>query len=257
MQSSLSEHLRGVHVAGEKLFPTVISGEGPQLLEWEEYGFRMQVPEDVTSGPCDFAVKAIIAGQFEFPEDTELVSAVYAISTSRRLNKPVMLEIEHCVGIENEWHSEYLTFGIARCDQHPLPYTFTLLEDGKFLPKSCYGTVLRSSFSLLCVFKRLGLALKSPSSSSHEAEPGSAEELGSSEESSLVTAPPQATPIDGGDHPTDRPLTQMEKLIPTSFSTEDLESTASVPDGHSVADEVEEDNAVSRNLLVGCSECGK
>ena len=247
MWYSLSEHLRGVHIAGEKLFQI---GEGPQLLEWEEYGFRMQVPEGATSGPCDFAVKAIIAGQFEFPEDTELVSAVYAISASRRLNKPVTLEIEHCVRIENERNCDYLTFGIARCDQHPLPYTFTLLEDGKFLSKSCYGIVFRSSFSLVGVLKYVSFPQAS-SSPSHEAETGSAEE------SSLVTTPPQATPIHGGDsseHPSYRPLTQMEELIPTGFNTEDPESPAihiSLPDGHNGANEVEKDSAVSRTLLIG------
>ena len=108
------------------------------------------MPEGATSGPCDFAVKAIIAGQFEFPEDTELVSAVYAISASRRLNKPVMLEIEHCVEIKSERHCDYLSFGIARCNQHPLPYTFEL-EGGMFSPKSSYGAVLRSSFSMIAV----------------------------------------------------------------------------------------------------------
>ena len=48
----------------------------------------MQVPVDATSGPCDIAVKAIVAGQFELPDGTVLVSAVYAVSTSRRLHKP-------------------------------------------------------------------------------------------------------------------------------------------------------------------------
>ena len=157
----IPENLFGVHVAGEKRFH--INGEDCQQLEWEEYGFRMQVPEGATSEPCDFAVKAIIAGQFEFPESTELVSAVYAISASRRLNKPVTLEIEHCVGIENKLHSEYLSFGIARCDQPPLPYTFEL-KNGIFSPKYSYGAVLHSGFSLVGVLKGLLDVLHTPSS---------------------------------------------------------------------------------------------
>ena len=39
----LPEHLREVHVGGEKLF--LVTGKGLQLLEWKEYGFRMHVPE--------------------------------------------------------------------------------------------------------------------------------------------------------------------------------------------------------------------
>ena len=41
---------------------------------WKEYGLRIQVPEGAISGPCDIAIKAIVAGQFEFPKGTDLVS---------------------------------------------------------------------------------------------------------------------------------------------------------------------------------------
>ena len=77
---------------------------------------RLQVPEDATSGPCDIAVSAIVAGQFEFPDSTELVSVVYAISVSRRLRKPVILEIQHCVAIANEQQGQLLFFVRARCN---------------------------------------------------------------------------------------------------------------------------------------------
>ena len=209
------------------------------------------MPEGATSGPCDIAVKAIIAGQFEFPEDTELVSAVYAISASRRLNKPVMLEIEHCVEIKSERHCDYLSFGIARCNQHPLPYTFEL-EDGTFSPRSSYGAVLRSSFSMVGVLKFLGL-LHSPSSSSPpESEPGSAE-------SSLALTSPQASVslIHGAE--SDRipdKLTQVSPLqtqTSTGFSpklneTEFPVSHSGPPDGQNGTDEVDEDSAVNRSL---------
>ena len=45
-------------------------------------GFRCH--EGATSEPCDIAIKAIVAGQFEFPEGTDLISAVYAISVSKQ-----------------------------------------------------------------------------------------------------------------------------------------------------------------------------
>ena len=150
---NLAEHLRGAHVASEELF--LVSGGGPQLLEWEEYGFRMQVPEDATSGPCDIAVKAIVAGQFEFPDGTELVSAVYAISASRRLHKPVILEIQHCVTIANEQQGQLLSFVRAQCDQPNLPYLFKLLKEGVFLPGNDYGKISCSGFSIIAAVKRV------------------------------------------------------------------------------------------------------
>ena len=139
--------LRGVHVVGEKLFE--ISGEFPQLLDWEEYGLRIQVPEGATSEPCDIAIKAIVAGQFEFPDGTDLVSAIYAISVSKRLTKPVMLEIQHCVAITREEQGRFLSFVRAQCNQPQLPYQFEPLENGTFLPHNDYGKIACDRFSLV------------------------------------------------------------------------------------------------------------
>ena len=146
-----SARLRGVHVVGEKLFE--ISREFPQLLDWEEYGLRIQVPEGATSEPCDIAIKAIVAGQFEFPEGTDLVSAVYAISVSKRLTKPVMLEIQHCVAITREEQGRFLSFVRAQCNQPQLPYQFESLDNGTFPPHSDYGKIAFDRFSLVAAIR--------------------------------------------------------------------------------------------------------
>ena len=140
-------HLRGVHVVGEKLFQ--ISGEFSQLLEWEEYGLRIQVPKGATSTPCDIAIKAIVAGQFEFPEGTDLVSAVYAISVSKKLTQPVILEMQHCVAISSEEQGQFLSFVRAKCNQPDLPYLFKVLDGGSFSPQSDYGKIACDRFSIL------------------------------------------------------------------------------------------------------------
>ena len=111
----------------------------------------MHVPEGATSGPCDFAVKAIVAGQFKLPMGSELVSAVYAISASRRLHKSVKLEIQHCVIIRNEQQGHFLGFVKARCNQLSLPYKFQFLQEGTFLPHSYYGAINCDGFSLFGV----------------------------------------------------------------------------------------------------------
>ena len=140
-------HLRGVHVVGEKLFQ--ISEEVPQLLEWEEYGLRIQVPKGATSTSCDIAIKAIVAGQFEFPEGTDLVSAVYAISVSKKLTQPVILEMQHCVAINDEEQGQFLSFVRAKCNQPDLPYLFKLLKNGEFPPRSDYGKIACDHFSIV------------------------------------------------------------------------------------------------------------
>ena len=119
------------------------------MLDWEEYGLRIQVPEGATSEPCDIAIKAIVAGQFEFPEGTDLVSAVYAISVSKRLTKPVMLEIQHCVAITREEQGRFLSFVRAQCNQPKLPYQFEPLDNGTFPPLSGYGKIACYRFSCI------------------------------------------------------------------------------------------------------------
>ena len=107
------------------------------------------MPGGATSEPCDIAIKAIVAGQFEFPEGTDLVSAVYAISVSKRLTKPVMLEIQHCVAITSEDKGRFLSFVRAQCNQPQLPYQFEPLDNGTFPPHSGYGKIAFDRFSLV------------------------------------------------------------------------------------------------------------
>ena len=113
----------------------------------------MQVPEDAISGPCDIAVKAIVAGKFHFPVEAELVSAVYAISASRSLIKPVKVEIQHCVTIRNAQQGCFLSFVKAQCNQKTLPYEFQILENGTFDPQSYYGVIDCDGFSLVGVLR--------------------------------------------------------------------------------------------------------
>ena len=112
------------------------------------------MPAGAFSGQCDIAVKAIVSGQFELPQDTELVSVLYAIASSRTLEKSVCVEIEHCVRLENEQDCTFLCFGVAMCNQETLPYTFEVLEDGVFSPPQKFGKISRKSFSILGVLKR-------------------------------------------------------------------------------------------------------
>ena len=143
-----SDKLRGaVQIAGEKVF--YIDGKSAQLLDWEEYGLQIRVPEGVTSRPCGITVKAITAGEFEFPEGTQLASALYAISVSRKLDKPVQLEMQHCVVLKNEQHCRLLQFVRAKCNQPELPYNFSVLKGGIFDVYSHYGNIGCEQFSII------------------------------------------------------------------------------------------------------------
>ena len=135
---------------------TLVSGESHSIT-WEKYGFTMHIPEDAveSSGVCTIAIRAVVSGKFEFPENTEPVSAIYGISTSAKFVKPITLEMQHCVALKQEKDCHYLSFAVShiQTDQIHLPCSFKKLDGGSFSPGSQYGTILCSSFCLMTTVK--------------------------------------------------------------------------------------------------------
>ena len=59
---------------------------------WKDHGFKLHLPEnalpsDVTE--CSVRVSAALSGQFQFPDDAELVSGIYSIHSSHSFTQPV------------------------------------------------------------------------------------------------------------------------------------------------------------------------
>ena len=144
--------LSDVQVAERKLF--LIQGDKPQLMNWEKNGLRIGVQEASLS-PTDTveaAVVALVGGQFQFPPNTVLVSAVYAVSLSKPLLKRLILEIQHCVDLTGRPAlSRYLKFAIAPMSTPSLPYQFSIVEGGEFKPDSWYGSIQRKEFCLVSI----------------------------------------------------------------------------------------------------------
>ena len=154
------------HIAGKKLF--LVQGDKPQLMDWEEYGLRISVPEGSLSSSetTEIAVIALVGGHFKyvlififlslpsflfrFPKNTRLVSAVYAISASHLLNS-LKLEVQHCIDLSDPSLCKYLKFAVAPVHTSSLPYQFSIVEGGEFPANSRYGSIERSKFCLLCI----------------------------------------------------------------------------------------------------------
>ena len=146
------ECLSDVQVAEKKLF--LIQGDKPQLMNWEKYGLRIGVQEDSLSSSetVEAAVVALVGGQFQFPPNTVLVSAVYAVSLSKPLLKRLKLEIQHCIDLTGRPAlSRYLKFAIAHVSTPSLPYQFSIVEGGEFSSNSGYGSIQRNKFCLVCI----------------------------------------------------------------------------------------------------------
>ena len=153
------ECLSDVQVAEKKLF--LIQGDKPQLMNWEKYGLRIGVQEESLSSSetVEAAVVALVGGQFQFPPNTVLVSAVYAVSLSKPLLKRLKLEIQHCIDLTGQPDlAQYLKFAIAPVSTPSLPYQFSIVEGGEFSSNGGYGFIERKDFCLVCI---LGLIIVS------------------------------------------------------------------------------------------------
>uniref|UniRef100_A0A1X7T105 Uncharacterized protein n=1 Tax=Amphimedon queenslandica TaxID=400682 RepID=A0A1X7T105_AMPQE len=141
--------LSDVQVAERKLF--LIQGDKPQLMNWEKYGLRIGVQKEslLFSETVEAAVVALVGGEFQFPANTVLVSAVYAVSLSKPLLKRLILEIQHCVDLTGRpGLIRHLKFAIAPVSTPSLPYQFSLVEGGEFKADSWYGSIQRKEFCL-------------------------------------------------------------------------------------------------------------
>ncbi|MCG8625693.1 MAG: hypothetical protein MJE68_27305, partial [Proteobacteria bacterium] len=121
-----------------------------QQILWPGYGLRLNIPEGCLPAgieQCPINIKASIAGQYEFPEKSHLVSAIFWLRCEdvRKFTKPITVEIQHCAKSENTTNLK-LSFVRAVCSQKQLPYTFKLLG-GSFTSHSSYGVIELNGFS--------------------------------------------------------------------------------------------------------------
>ena len=147
-----TDYLDDVHVAGERHF--LIKGETAHSFYWDECGLRIHVEQGTisSSSTCQVAIKALVGGEFHLPSNTELVSAVYSISVSETLLKPIRFSVQHCVVLKYKQQAEYLSF--AKSPLTP-PHKFEMIQGGQFRPNDRYGFIICGSFSLLGILKRI------------------------------------------------------------------------------------------------------
>ena len=102
-----------------------------QSFEWEEYGFKLHAPKgSLPEGldQCDVKVKVSLSGQFDLPENSELVSAVYWVYSPHLFLEPLTMEIQHCAAITTPTQCAQLTFICTKCTQKEMPYSFKELD---------------------------------------------------------------------------------------------------------------------------------
>ena len=137
-------------------------------FRWKKYGFRFQCPQGAVSKGTKMAVTALVGGNFILPKGTVLVSAVYAISVSKPLLQPLVIELQHCVDLRTSAQADCLKFVRAPLKS---PYEFSLIDGGSFNVGRRYGSIERGQFCLVAIVAEI-----SNEESSSPSESGGSEE---------------------------------------------------------------------------------
>ena len=139
-------NLCGVEVCGE--MTVVVYSSHYQEIVWPGYGLKLHVYKGcLPTGmeQCTINIKASLAGQYEFPENSHPISAVFWLRCEdvHKFTRPITVEIQHCAQLL----IQKLSFVRAVCSQKQLPYTFKQLPGGNFTSHSSYGVIELNSFS--------------------------------------------------------------------------------------------------------------
>ncbi len=132
----------------------MIITNSPQTFHWVGYGFKLTIPQgSLPAGvdQCRLDIKASVTGQYQFPDNLQLVSGVFWLRPypSGQFQQQLTVEIQHCAKMTS---STKLSFVRAHCSQESLPYTFKQLEGrGSFTKHSSYGLLELSHFSGLAL----------------------------------------------------------------------------------------------------------
>ena len=122
----------------------------PQNYVWEGYGLKLGIPKGCLpqgTEQCTIHVKASVSGEYEFPDNSHPVSAIFWLrcEPSCRFTLPISVEIQHCAKSKD---ISKLSFVKARCSQKDLPYCFKKLhESSHFHNENSYGVTELTSFS--------------------------------------------------------------------------------------------------------------
>ena len=153
----LVHFLHGVEVYRETVLEVVGGQASESRVAWLWVFIEVPegaVPPGVTASvffigvTASVGVKVILAGQFKFPENSQLISAIYWVSSSVEFVKKVAVNIQHCAVIRSEDQCSQFKFIIAKCSQKELPYKFRERE-GLFSSHTQYGAIKLKQFSLL------------------------------------------------------------------------------------------------------------
>lgn len=118
----------------------------------KNFGFKLFLPSNAlppSVAECLITIEAIWEGQFKFPDYSEPVSGIYSISSTCTLQKPAVVEIQHCAVLKSSEECSRLSFVVPRSTGlQEVLHRFSVEDGGDFSPNNPYGRIQITQFSL-------------------------------------------------------------------------------------------------------------
>ena len=128
----------------------MVDPDSSHNYKWEKNGLELSIQEGSLkpgTAPVAVNVSASVSGEYKFPDNTDLVSGVYWITSSQKFSKNVSLKLRHCVSIEHPDELNSLFFLTASSSQEVLPYEFKKVSGGIFSQENFEGSIELPNFS--------------------------------------------------------------------------------------------------------------
>ena len=122
-----------------------VVGDKSQILEWPDHGFYLEVPDGALppEETAEVTVRVILDDQFQIPSNSQLISALYWITSTRVFLKDVAVNIQHSAVIRSREDHAKFKFIVAKSSQ---PNHYREME-GKVQADNQYGTIMLKTFS--------------------------------------------------------------------------------------------------------------
>ena len=122
-----------------------VIGNTSQKLVWPDHGFYLEVPDGALppEETAEVTVTIILDGQFGLPANSQLISGLFSITSTRMFHKDVAVDIQHSAVIGSRKEHAKFKFIIANESQSNISHPYKFKEkEGTFNPGSQYGTIM-------------------------------------------------------------------------------------------------------------------
>ena len=122
-----------------------VVGNESQRLDWPDHGFYLQIPDGALppEKTAEVNVTVILDGQFVLPPNSQLISGLFFITSTRVFLKEVAVYVQHSAAIRSREECSKFSFIIANGSESNIPQPYRFVEKkGTFKPDNQYGRVI-------------------------------------------------------------------------------------------------------------------